>query len=208
MFTDEAALATFCRTYGAEYLVFEPRFALEEGPGSLAYQAGQPVPEADDPAVLLNFQPLEYLDFELVYRNPHFQVYRFLPTPETPLANVAVDYEPIYDPELFTTAWVPGTRWDPAAARATAGQVESWYAALAMAQDLRRSGKEDMARALLSEVVRQCPGFHRGWALLGEIAAESGDAEAARSAFERARLHGPATASAALQRGDGLGLNQ
>ncbi|MDK2973027.1 MAG: Q-cell neuroblast polarization [Candidatus Sumerlaeota bacterium] len=208
MFADEAALATFCRAYGAEYLVFEPRFALEEGPGSLAYQAGQRAPEADDPAVLLNFQPLEFLDFELVYRNPHFQVYRFLPTPETPLANVAVDYEPIYDPDFFASAWVPGKHWDPEAARGTASQVESWYAALAMAQNLRQSGKEEMARALLSEIVRQCPGFHRAWALLGEIAAESGDAETARAAFERARLYGPATANVASQGEDGLDLNQ
>jgi len=78
LFEDENAFYAFCRTYHAEFFVYQADMLLARGPESMRYRTHTMRVSRQSVAYAFHFRPRTLEHFELVYTNPHYRIYRVL----------------------------------------------------------------------------------------------------------------------------------
>ncbi len=143
LFSDEAALLSFCTRYGARLLVYPADALLDDTPEGLRYAAGRPPLTRATAAFELHFSTRSLSSFSLLYQNEDFRVFSVgrstqpAPAGETPA---------VYDLAQFSpTGASDGTvSLDVAGALARRGDAQ---VKLALARLLTAMGRREEALA-------------------------------------------------------------
>jgi hypothetical protein len=182
LFSDEEAMANFCRRYGVDYVVYQADFLLEDSASSARYFAGhQAVPEGST-ALKMHFQPFALNDFELVYQNPTYRVFQFLKSPGQQFRNLPIGYEPVFDEQVMMGG---RSAWDDEAGQEAYRGVDSLYQGYSAALSALDAGQVQVGKQILLRIVEANPKFYRAWLVLGELAAREGNIDVARHAWEQ-----------------------
>ncbi len=100
LFMDESMFYSYCKSYHAQYFIYQTDILLARGPESIRYRTHNLTASESCVAFELHFHPHSLTFFELVYSNPHYRVYRILEHSEQPQHDTK-DYLRVYDEQLF-----------------------------------------------------------------------------------------------------------
>jgi hypothetical protein len=100
LFKNEETFYSFCKSYGAEYFVYQTDMLLAQGTESIRYRTYNLLVSKNCAAYKFHFCPENLKFFELLYSNPHYRIYRVLKKGET-VRHRAIEYLRVYDENLF-----------------------------------------------------------------------------------------------------------
>ncbi|CAB1062092.1 hypothetical protein D1BOALGB6SA_6868 [Olavius sp. associated proteobacterium Delta 1] len=100
IYQDETQFYELCRRFEVGLFVYQVNMVLNGGPGSIRYLADANPLRTDSAAFLFQFLPDRLQHFSLAYQNSSYRVYRV--AAPVPSAVPSVEYEPIYDLDIFT----------------------------------------------------------------------------------------------------------
>ncbi|MGB9619540.1 MAG: hypothetical protein ACPL7K_03920, partial [Armatimonadota bacterium] len=174
-------LGAFCRKYGARYFVYEAPMVLHHGTESYRYIAGQRAISSTSTVALLHFLPHELAEFQLVYQNRGFRVFRLRQDGEAYAIPRSYGWFPLYDRQwcgiTMDSPILDDGKLDEAVKRSIA--VESQ---LLLAQGLLTEGKMSQSLHILRELLRLEPRLWQAAVLMVRIYLSSRNDEAAKKA--------------------------
>jgi tetratricopeptide (TPR) repeat protein len=98
-YQSETRFYELCRRLKVGLFVYQVNMVMDGGPGSIRYLADAMPLKTDSAAFLFHFIPDRLRHFSLVYQNSTYRVYEV--TAQAPSAAAPVEYEPIYDLDIF-----------------------------------------------------------------------------------------------------------
>ncbi len=103
LFSDEDQFADFCRKYGVDYFVYTSRIFLDRSNDSYSFIAGKTDIKDSDLVFTFQFYPERLKNFELVYQNSYYRVYRFKDSKKNIERYRTTVYQPIFDRKFYGT---------------------------------------------------------------------------------------------------------
>jgi hypothetical protein len=152
-----AELEAFCRKYRVRYFVYEATMLLESGTDSLRYVAGQRSVATTSTVARMHLSPYELEEFELVYQNNSFRVFRFLGGEK--FTNPAIPWEPMYERSYYRGLDAP--YYDDSQTSAIVSRVTWLRQQVEFARALAVEGKLEEAFKLTMRLVAAEPRFWR-----------------------------------------------
>jgi len=167
LFESEESFSEFCKKYKVKYFVYQINFLLDDSKDSLRYIAGTKRVSTELLVYLFHFKPFELNNFELVYQNPFYRIYEFLPSSDQSLKNLPIGYEPVYDKKVFNIN--RETFYDDSLTESTLNKINSLYYSYSDAIQQLKNGNIRDAEFTLLQIVNESSLFYRAWLRLGEI---------------------------------------
>ncbi len=184
----ESDLLSFCKEYSVEYVLYESNWLLDSSKDSLSYTAGYPEAGIDSVIYQMHFKPTELFDFELVYQNANYRVFRRM-EPDDMYINESIGWEPVYEASYFNIDY--GESIEPEDVIKAKKRIDTLYSLFSTALKELQSGNIEQAYQFLQRVVDVEPRFYKAWIRLGEIAEATGQPAVAIQNYEKALTHSP-----------------
>ena len=201
LYGEEDEMVSVCEEYGADYLLFQISFTLDQSDDSELYRIGLEALPARSTAFLMHFYPGELRRFTPVYQDSYYRVFRFHPEGEAPVLDHPLPYEEVWE----GVQPARGGEWIERSAVAEARSALHRRAALADGGNRAiEGGRRAEAVSLIRTLREFSPDCEEGAMLYARLLVEGGDGDEALAVIDAALEKRPESSELWFAKGEVL----